>query len=195
MDPDWSGVELWWGDERCVPPDDELSNYGMATRALIDLRGTPPAAVHRMRGELGPEEGAAAYERELRTAFATPSGPPEPVPGRCLDLVLLGMGDNGHTLSLFPHAPTVHERARWVVHDTVDAVPPTRVTLTAPVANAARHALFLVSGTDKAPMLRRVLEGPTDVDALPAQLVAPTHGELTWLVDAAAAAELTRRSA
>jgi len=189
----WARVEVYFGDERCVPPDDKASNYRMARETLLAHVPLPATRVHRVHGEDAPEIAAAAYERALRTAFATPTGPPQSVLGRCLDLLLLGMGDNGHTASLFPHSRTVHERERWVVADTVDATPKERVTLTAPVINAARHALFLVAGADKAPMLRRVLEGPHDPDALPAQLVAPTDGRLTWMVDAAAAAELTRR--
>jgi 6-phosphogluconolactonase len=189
----WARAAAFFGDERCVPPDAYASNYRMAREALLARVPVPATQIHRIHGEEAPEAAATAYERRLRAAFATPAGPPQPVPGRCLDLVLLGMGDNGHTLSLFPHSWTVHERERWVVADTVDATPRERVTLTAPVVNAARHVLFLVVGAEKASMLRRVLEGPHDPDALPAQLVAPTNGRLTWMVDAAAAAELARR--
>ncbi len=185
---------MFFGDERCVPPTDAASNYRMAREALL-AHVPVPAGRNPSRPRRGARRRAAAiaYERELRAALATPAGAPQSVPGRRLDLLLLGMGDNGHTLSLFPRAATLREHQRWVVADTVDAVPPTRVTLTTPVANAAAHALFLVGGRDKAPMLRRVLEGPHDPDALPAQLIAPAPGRLTWLVDEAAAAELTRR--
>ena len=188
----WARAEVFFGDERCVPPDDSASNYRLARETLLAHVPLPATQIHRIHGEDAPETAAAAYERGLRAAFATPTGPPQSVPGRCLDFVLLGMGANGHTASLFPHSWTVHERERWVVADTVDATPRRRVTVTAPVINAARHVLFLVAGADKAPMLRRVLEGPHDPDALPAQLVTPTDGRLTWMVDAAAAAELTR---
>jgi 6-phosphogluconolactonase len=188
----WARAEVFFGDERCVPPDDAASNYRMAREELLAHVPLPAAQIHRIHGEDAPETATAAYERQLRATFATPMGPPRSVPGRCLDLVLLGLGDNGHTLSLFPHSWTVHERERWVVADTVDATPRRRVTLTAPVVNAARHVVFLVAGADKAPMLRRVLEGPHDPDALPAQLIAPTDGRLTWMVDAAAAASTGR---
>jgi len=189
----WERVDVFFGDERCVPPSDAASNYRMADDALLAHVPVSASRVHRIHGEDAPASAASVYEDVLRAAFATPNGPPQPVAGRRLDLLLLGMGDNGHTLSLFPGSPTVHERGHWAVADTVDATPPTRVTLTAPVADAAGHALFLVAGADKASMLRRVLEGPHDPDALPAQLIAPTNGRLTWLVDAAAAADLTRR--
>ncbi|HEY2389149.1 MAG TPA: 6-phosphogluconolactonase [Candidatus Binatia bacterium] len=188
----WDRVEVCFGDERCVPPDDAASNYRMAQETLLAHVPVEPSRVHRIHGEDAPASAASAYEHTLRAVLATPRGAPQPVAGRRIDLALLGMGDNGHTLSLFPGSPTVHERGHWAVPDTVDATPPTRVTLTAPIVNAAAHALFLVAGADKAPMLRRVLEGPHDPDALPAQLIAPTDGRLTWLVDAAAAAELTR---
>jgi 6-phosphogluconolactonase len=188
----WDRVEVLFGDERCVPPDDAASNYRMARETLLTHVPVSPSRVHRIHGEDVPASAASAYELTLRAVLGTPRGAPQPVVGRRLDLVLLGMGDNGHTLSLFPGSPTVHERGHWAVADTVDATPPTRVTLTSPVVNAAAHALFLVGGADKAPMLRRVLEGPHDPDALPAQLIAPTDGRLTWLTDAAAAADLTR---
>ncbi len=188
----WSHVDVWWGDERCVPPEHPASNYRLAREALLDRVPVSPSHVHRIRGELAPRAAADAYEIELRRALATPQGPPRPAPGARLDLVLLGMGDNGHTLSLFPRSPLLAERRRWVAPDRVDAEPPWRVTVTAPVANAAAAALFLVAGRDKAPMLRRVLRGPYDPWELPAQLVAPTAGTVRWIVDAAAAAELER---
>jgi 6-phosphogluconolactonase len=175
---DWPRVEVCFGDERCVPPDDPASNYRMAREALLDH---VPARVHRMRGEDEPAAGAAAYERELRELFgATPR----------FDLVLLGMGDNGHTASLFPGLRAVEERERWVVAEYVAEVSMWRITCTPVVLNAAAEDLFLVAGADKAPMLQRVLEGPRDPRALPSQVVAPTNGRLVWLVDAAAAAAL-----
>jgi 6-phosphogluconolactonase len=189
---EWRTVHVFWGDERGVPPDDPASNYRMARETLLAQVSVAPECVHRIHGEDAPSVAATAYERELRAAFATPTGPPRPLPGARLDLVLLGMGDNGHTASLFPHSPALDERERWVIADHVDATPPARVTLTAPVINAAALALFLVVGAAKAAMLQRVLEGPRDPAALPAQLVAPTNGRVRWIVDAAAAAQLTR---
>src|SRR5262249_59098632 len=131
----------------------------------------PPSTVPRIRGEDGPIDAAAAYEEELRRIFATPAGPPRDAPGACFDLVLLGMGDNGHTASLFPGLTAVRESTRWVVAEYVPEVSMWRVTLTPPVIDAAADVVFLVSGREKAPMLRRGLEGPREPDALPAQAI------------------------
>ncbi len=188
----WASVEVLFGDERCVPPDHDASNYRMANEALLAHVPLDSTRVHRIRGEDAPSAAAAAYERTLRTVFATPTGPPQATAGRCLDLVLLGMGDDGHTASLFPHAPTLGEREGWAVPAVGSAPPKERVTLTAPMINAARQVMFLVVGASKATTLRRVLEGPRDPEALPAQLVAPVAGRLTWMVDRAAAAALVR---
>jgi len=190
---DWGRVHVCWGDERAVPPDAAASNYRMAREALLDHVPIPASQVHRIRGEDAPMAAAAAYERTLRTLFATPAGPPRPVAGARFDLVLLGMGDNGHTASLFPGLHAVREAERWVVADYVAEVGMWRITLTPIVLNAAADVVFLVSGADKAAMLHRVLDGPVDPDALPAQVVAPYHGRLQWLVDADAAASLEER--
>ncbi len=189
---DWPRVHVFWGDERCVPPGDPASNYRLARESLLDHVPLPIANLHRIRGEDDPAAAAAAYERALRQAFATPDGPPRHAPGSRFDLVLLGMGDNGHTASLFPGMPAVHERGRWVVAQQVVAEPMWRVTLTPVVINAAGEVVFLVSGRGKAATLGRVLDGPHQPDALPAQVVAPRSGRLRWLVDAAAAADLRR---
>ena len=161
----------------------------MACEALLDHVPIPAAQVHRIRGEDPPQVAAEAYERTLRTLFATPAGPP----GACFDLVLLGMGDNGHTASLFPGLHAVREAERWVVAEFVAEVGMWRITLTPVVLNAAAEVVFLVGGADKAAMLHRVLDGPVDPDALPAQIVAPHHGRLRLLVDAEAAARLEDR--
>jgi len=186
---DWSRMHVCFGDERAVPPDAEASNYRMAREALLNHVPIPAAQVHRIRGEDPPQVAAEAYERTLRTLFATPAGPP----GACFDLVLLGMGDNGHTASLFPGLHAVREAKRWVVAEFVAEVGMWRITLTPVVLNAAAEVVFLVGGADKAAMLHRVLDGPVDPDALPAQIVAPHHGRLRWLVDAEAAARLEDR--
>ena len=190
---DWSRMHVCFGDERAVPPDAEASNYRMAREALLDHVPIPASHVHRIRGEEPPLIAAAAYERMLRTLFATPVGPPRPVPGARFDLVLLGMGDNGHTASLFPGLHAVREAERWVVAESVAEVAMWRITLTPVVLNAAAEVVFLVSGADKAAMLHRVLDGPVRPDALPAQIVAPHHGRLRWLVDAEAGAQLEGR--
>ncbi len=180
---DWARVHVFFGDERCVPPDDERSNFRMANETLLSRVPIPPEQIHRMRGELPPEEAAADYERQLHALFG--DEPPR------LDLILLGMGDNGHTASLFPGLSAVREQQRWVVAEYVAEVSMWRVTLTPVVLNLAREDVFLVAGAAKAEMLRQVLEGPYAPDKLPAQVVRPTLGEVIWMVDAAAAAALT----
>jgi len=185
----WERVELWWGDERTVPPDHTESNYRMARESLIEPLGVDlglgAARVHRIAGELAdPDAAAAAYERALVDALGAP-----PV----LDLVLLGMGPDGHTASLFPGSPALDEARRWVVANPVTSPlvhgTTTRITLTAPAINAARRVRFLVAGADKAAALAAVLEGPRDPARTPSQLIAP-RGDLAWFVDEAAAAAL-----
>ena len=180
---EWSRLEVFWGDERCVPPNHEQSNYRMARDALLAKVPVPETNVHRIRGEDDPKVAAVAYEELLRRALG-PSG---------FDLVLLGMGDNGHTASIFPGMPAVTEVSRWVVAQYVEVVGMWRVTLTPAVINAADHVTFLVAGADKAERLREVLEGPEQIEVLPSQAIRPTHGALMWLVDVAAAGKLRQR--
>jgi 6-phosphogluconolactonase len=190
---DWSKVHVFWGDERCVPPSDPESNYRSARERLLDRVPVPASQVHRMMGETDPTAGAVSYEHELRAEFTTPSGSPRTMPGTRFDLVLLGMGPDGHTASLFPGTAVVHESERWVVAHFVQKVSMWRLTLTPLVMNAAAEVVFLVAGRDKTPTLKRVLEGPYAPDLLPSQVIAPEPGRLRWLVDAAAASELERR--
>ena len=187
---EWGRVHVFWGDERCVPPDDEASNYRMACETLIDHVPLRPENVHRIRGEDPPAAAAERYERELRAAFATPTGGPRVLAGSRFDLVLLGLGTNGHTASLFPHLSAVREQTRWTMAENVEVLQMWRITLTPPILNAAAEALFLVSGREKAAVLRRVLYGARESDDLPAQVIAPVDGRLRWFVDAAAASEL-----
>jgi len=189
---DWSRVHILWGDERCVPPDNAESNYRMARETMLDHVPIPPANVHRIRGEDDPRDAAASYEAILRTLLHTSKGPASTVPGKNIDLALMGLGDNGHTASIFPHSAVIDERLRWVMADYVAEVSMWRVTLTAPILNSASELLFLVSGGAKANVLARVLEGPRQPRELPAQLIAPESGHVEWLVDRAAAAELER---
>ncbi|MGH7466489.1 MAG: 6-phosphogluconolactonase [Longimicrobiales bacterium] len=184
---DWELVEVFWSDERCVPPDDPASNYRLARESLLDHLPVPEANVHRIHGEDDPTEAAANYERALRAVFATPEGPPRREPGGHFDLALLGLGEDGHTASLFPGTAAIHERTRWAVAHYVAALSTWRVTLTLLAINAAANVAFLVSGRDKAKMLRQVTEGPYRPDLFPAQMVAPREGRLRWLVDHAAA--------
>ena len=184
----WSAVHVCFGDERCVPPDDPQSNYRMTWAALLDHVPVPRAQVHRMRGEDAPEVAAWAYERDLRALFDTPLGAPRHDNSKRFDLVLLGLGADGHTASLFPNGTAVRESTRWVVPATGIGAVSSRLTVTLPVINAAANVLFLVTGANKADALHQVRDGPADVRRLPAQGVSPTDGQLIWLVDREAAA-------
>jgi 6-phosphogluconolactonase len=185
---DWDSIHVFWGDERCVPPDHPGSNYGSARKSLIDRVPIPSGNIHRIRGEMEPQEAAAFYEKDLKAFFfpgiAASLGFPR------FDLVLLGMGDDGHTASLFPGAAALHERKRCVVAHHVDKIGSWRVTLTPRVINAARNVFFLVSGRNKARCLKEVLQGPYRPDELPAQAIRPDAGRMTWMVDAEAASLL-----
>ena len=180
----WSRVQVLWGDERCVPPDHMESNYRMARDTLLDRVPVPAGNVHRILGEDAPTSAAEAYEATLRALLRTPAG-------ARIDLVLLGLGEDGHTASLFPGSAAVHEQTRWVLAARASAASMWRITLTPAVINAAAEVLFLVSGGAKAGILRRVLEGPRRPEELPAQAIAPSNGRVRWCVDAAAAADLT----
>jgi len=174
---DWSKTRLFWSDERCVPPNHSDSNYLRAVVHLISRISIPRENVYRIRGELAADQAAAAYEAELRGCFNS-----LPV----FDLVLLGLGPDGHTASLFPHSPVLDEKAKWVVGVQHAAPPPPlvdRVSLTLPVINAARQVVFLVAGADKAAMVARIIRTPCAEPLLPAQRVAPTSGKLKWLID------------
>lgn len=181
-------VHLFFGDERCVPPSHPDSNYRMVANSLLDGLPVPPEQVHRMPAELPPEEAARRHEAELERHFGLCVGAGLP----SFDLVLLGMGSDGHTASLFPGSPALAESRRWVVADSVPALRTTRLSLTLPVLNAAARVLFLVAGEDKAERLREVLTGESADPAapLPAACVRPISGELEWLVDAPAASRL-----
>ena len=182
---DWSRVLFFWGDERCVPPDHSESNYRMAREALLDHVPVPVQNMFRVLGEEEPVQAADTYEDVLRALFGGP------IPR--FDLVMLGMGGDGHTASLFPGTAAVHEPVRWVVAHRVEELDAWRVTLTPVVLNAAANVLFVVSGRGKAERLREVLEGPYQPDVLPAQIVKPSAGRLLWIVDETAAAELSGR--
>jgi len=187
---DWSRVEVFFGDERCVAPDHADSNFRMAREALLAHVALPRENVHRIPAEeADPRRAARLYESELRAAFGCG---PDDVPR--FDLVLLGMGADGHTASLFPGTSALEERTALVAANWVEKLASARVTLTWRALNAARQVLFLVAGADKAAALREVLEGPSDVQRLPAQGVRPEAGQLVWLVDRAAAARLSARA-
>jgi 6-phosphogluconolactonase len=182
----WSHTHVLWGDERCVPPDSTDSNFRQAKKALLDHVPVQPDHVHRIHGEWQPNKAADDYAKQLR-ALAEP--------GRSwprLDLVLLGMGSDGHTASLFPGQVSREEMTEPVVAVTAeyDGRPANRVTLTPRILNDAHHVIFLVSGASKASALAEVLEGDYQPKAYPAQRIRPKYGTLTWLVDEAAASQL-----
>jgi 6-phosphogluconolactonase len=180
---DWSRIFLFWGDERAVPPDHVDSNYRMARESLIDRVPIPSINVSRVRAETSPPEAARQYETELRNFFKQGRGFP------VFDLIFLGMGDDGHTASLFPGTPALLEKDRWVVENSVQKLNTERITFTAPLINQAEEVIFLVCGAAKASALKQVLEGAFDPDTYPSQLVRP-RGRLVWLVDQGAAAQL-----
>jgi 6-phosphogluconolactonase len=184
----WSRWEVFWGDERTVPPDHPDSNYRMALISFLDHVTVPSNHIHRMRGEVAPQEAADAYEDELRRVL----GGPIPI----FDLVLLGMGTDGHTASLFSATEALDQDERIVVANWVPTLNTHRLTLTLPIINAARHILFLVSGRDKAEALRTVL-GPNASDEAmpPAARVRPASGTLHWYLDPDAASLLAGSAA
>ncbi len=177
----WNHLHLFWGDDRCVPPDRPESNYRMAEETLIARAPIPAENVHRMQGELPPEEAAAAYEAGLRRFFHAPSGGwPR------FDLILLGIGADGHTASLFPGSSALEETERWVAAPYVEQLQAHRLTLTLPVFNHAAHVAFLVAGKEKAAILKRVLAEEDADPLLPARLVRPVRGKIYFFTDEAA---------
>jgi 6-phosphogluconolactonase len=180
---DWSKVHVFFGDERPVPPDHEDSNYRTARETLLSRIRV--GSVHRIRCELPSGEAAAAYEEDLRKFFE-----PDELPR--FDLILLGLGADGHTASLFPHTPALEETDRWVVANPVLKLGTTRLTLTVPVINVAKAVTFLVSGSDKAEALKEILERDAVPREYPAKLIRPKNGDLTWMVDRAAAKRLSK---
>jgi len=175
-EPDWSNVELWWSDERCVPPDDQLSNYALAKRTLLDNLGSAPRHVHRIKGELGKERAAADYERELGDTV--------------LDLALLGIGPDGHVASLFPNAPTLQERRRVLPAEPGLEPFVDRVTLSIPALTSARVIVFALGGAEKADAARRAFAEEPSPET-PASLVRAMNGKTTAILDRAAAAKLS----
>lgn len=176
LEPDWSRTEVWWGDERCVPPEHEYSNYGMVKGALLDRLAAAPRAVHRMPGELGKDAGADAYEEDLDAAT--------------LDLVLLGMGADGHIASLYPSESTLEETGRRVVGAEAKLEPfVDRITMTLPTLRGGGEVVFLIAGQDKAAAVARAFAGPPD-PATPASLVRSERGRTIAVLDPSAASSL-----
>jgi len=181
----WDRIELYWVDERCVLPDHAESNYRMTKEALLSKAPLPEERVHRMEGELEPEVAAARYESVIRNTFKL-EGAETPT----FDLILLGMGDDGHTASLFPHTEALNELSRIVVPNHVPQKDAWRLTLTWPVINQGREAAFLIEGGAKAQVVHHVFLGPYQPDTYPSQIIRPANGRLTLLLDRAAAAKL-----
>ena len=182
----WERVHIFWGDERCVPADHPESNYRMGRETLLDRVPIPGGNIHPIHCEAQLSQAAEAYQAELR-GFFSPGDTP------IFDLIILGLGEDGHTASLFPGSPGLQEGDRWVIpveHRSPPAPLVDRVTLTPVLINAAAQVIFLVAGAGKASITARVLSGAYQPELLPAQIIQPTHGRLTWLLDAAAAAGL-----
>ena len=181
---DWQKVFFFWGDERHVPPDHPESNYGMAKETLLSKLPVTPDHIFRIPAEL-PDAGQAAqiYEQTLRNFFPTP---PESFPR--FDFILLGMGPDGHTASLFPGTTALEENRHWVVANWVEKFSTFRITLTFPVLNNAALVMFLVAGSEKAEMMRKAVKDPGT--SLPCQRVRPDDGDLIWLLDQDAASQL-----
>ena len=182
---DWANVHVYFGDERCVPPDHPESNFGMANDTLLSKVPIPASNIHRMRGEIDPNEAAKEYGQLLKQQFGDGG----------LDLTLLGMGDDGHTASLFPYTPALKEtHHRCVAHFVEKSTTGKswRITLTAPFINRSSEVLIAVTGAKKSAVLNEVLNGPRDPDRLPIQLIQPS-GQLVWLLDEPAAARCKRQ--
>jgi len=187
---DWNKVHFFWGDERCVPPDHPDSNFNQVNRALLDPKAIQEENIHRIKAELPPDEAARQYQEIILTWFQQkqPS----------FDLILLGMGSDGHTASLFPGTEYVKgdltDQNRLVAANWVPKLDTWRITFTPHLINAAQNVFFLVSGHNKANTLKLVLEGPSTPEHFPSQLIAPDQGNLFWHVDLEAAAELSDMS-
>jgi len=174
---DWAKVHVFFGDERCVPPDDAESNYRMARESFLSKLPVPGDNVYRIRGEIDPAEAAKEYGEMLKEYFAD-GGP---------DVTLLGMGDDGHTASLFPHTEALKERKHRCVANYVPKFNKWRVTLSVPFLNRSQEVFILVTGVGKAARIAEILEGPRVPEQLPIQLISPASGRLSWIMDAAAA--------
>ncbi|PKN12980.1 MAG: 6-phosphogluconolactonase [Deltaproteobacteria bacterium HGW-Deltaproteobacteria-4] len=175
----WREVHFFWGDERCVPSDDPRSNAAMAQRSLLDRLPLRPEQIHSIRYDRSPQASADRYQAELTDFFAGAAP--------CFDLALLGIGNDGHTASLLPGSAALEEQVRWTAVTRRREEDFSRITLTAPIINQATVVLFLVAGADKAAMLAKILNAPTETIQYPAQRIRPRSGELRWWADRAAA--------
>jgi 6-phosphogluconolactonase len=184
---DWTMVEIFWSDERCVSSEDPESNFHLAQEVLLSSIPISASQIHRMPADQADRDAASqAYTEEMQRTFGTNDIPD-------FDLIQLGMGPEGHTASLFPHQPSLHEQQRLVMPVSVPKPPPDRLTFTPPLLNAAHHILFLVTGDEKADAVQAVLEGDYQPEEYPAQIVRPANGDVTWMLDTKAAAKLQKR--
>jgi 6-phosphogluconolactonase len=187
----WRETHIFWGDERAVPPDHPDSNFGMARATLLSRVPIPANQVHRMQAERADlDEAAGEYQAEIAKTFA--AQPPDEPPA--FDLILLGLGTDGHTASLFPYTRALRETRRWVAPNYIPTLKANRLTLTTPILNRASMILFLISGIEKAAAFQAVLQGPPAPERLPAQLIRPIAGRLVWLIDQAAASRLGEKA-
>jgi 6-phosphogluconolactonase len=174
---DWKKWHIYFGDERCVPPVHPDSNFRMASEAMLNHVAIPPENIHRMKGEIEPQQAAIEYGQLLQENFGDGG----------LDVILLGMGDDGHTASLFPHTAALAETKHRCVANYVEKLGVWRITMSAPFINRARQVIVMVSGAAKAKRIDQVLQGPRDPENLPIQMIEPVDGALIWLMDAPAA--------
>ncbi len=180
----WTKMHIFWGDERAVSFTDDRNNAKMAYDTLLNHLAVPAEQIHVMRTDIDPEAAAAAYEKILHSYFDETD--------TSFDLVLLGMGDDGHTLSLFPGTEIVHEKTAWTKAFFLQAQDMYRISLTAPIVNKSASVAFLAAGKNKSKTLEQVLEGAIQPDLYPSQLIKPVNGELHWFVDEAAASDLRK---
>jgi len=178
----WKNWQIYFGDERCVPPEHPDSNFRMASEAMLNHVAIPAENIHRMKGEIDPQQSAVEYGRLLKQNFGDGG----------LEVILLGMGDDGHTASLFPHTAALEETHHRCVANYVEKLNAWRITMSAPFINRAAQVIIMVSGAAKAARIQQVLNGPPDPKTLPIQMVAPANGEVLWVLDKPAAAELDR---
>lgn len=189
---DWPHLEIFWNDERAVPPDHPESNYKMAWDAMLSRVPVDEARVYRMQGEAPDADQAASdYQRRIAQVFGLDVDEPPP----SFDLILLGIGEDGHTASLFPYTAAIEETCRWVVANQIAQRKMHRLTMTLPILNRAAQVVFLVTGADKAAVVSEILEGPPDSLRLPSQAVQPGNGQLHWFLDRPAAGRLQIRDA
>lgn len=182
---DWAKIHFFWGDERCVPPDHPDSNYLSAWENLLSKAPVPQNNIHRILAEQNPNQAAAAYEETLRSFFSKREGDTQ---AAGVDLCLLGMGEDGHTASLFPGTPVIFEKTHWVRPVFVEKLSTWRITLTAPFLRQSSKIIFLVTGSNKSQTLQKVLHGPYQPEQFPSQLIADAPCKPLWLLDEEAAA-------